>query len=44
MVRQAAGARFEGIELSCFLDVTLTDERDKTIAELAERTCRVPER
>ncbi len=24
MVRQAAGARFEGIELSCFLDVTLT--------------------
>lgn len=37
IVRQAAGPRFEEIELSCFLDVTLTDDRDKTIAELAEK-------
>jgi len=36
-VRQAAGPRFDEIELSCFLDVTLTDERDRTIAELAEK-------
>jgi probable F420-dependent oxidoreductase len=35
IVRQAAGRRFDEIELSCFLDVTLTDDRDKTIAELA---------
>src|SRR3954470_1223576 len=37
IVRKAAGARFDQIELSCFLDVTLTDDRDKTIAELAEK-------
>ena len=37
LVRQAAGRRFDQIELSCFLDVTLTDDRDKTIAELAEK-------
>ena len=37
IVRQAAGRRFEEIELSCFLDVTLTDDREKTIAELAEK-------
>jgi probable F420-dependent oxidoreductase len=37
IVRQAAGPRFAEIELSCFLDVTLTDERTKTIAELAEK-------
>ena len=37
VVRQAAGARFDEIELSCFLDVTLTDDREKTIAELAEK-------
>jgi len=37
IIREAAGSRFEGIELSCFLDVTLTDDRDKTIAELAEK-------
>ena len=35
IVRSAAGARFDEIELSCFIDVTLTDDRDKTIAELA---------
>jgi probable F420-dependent oxidoreductase len=37
IVRQAAGPRFDEIELSCFLDVTLTDDRDKTIAEIAEK-------
>ena len=37
LVRQAAGRRFDEIELSCFVDVTLTDDRDKTIAELAEK-------
>ncbi len=34
-VRDAAGARFGEIELSMFLDCTLTDDREKTIAELA---------
>ena len=38
VVREAAGSRFEQIELSCFLDVTLTEDRDKTIAELAEKS------
>ncbi|HKC91464.1 MAG TPA: hypothetical protein VKE23_09085, partial [Candidatus Limnocylindria bacterium] len=37
IVRRAAGSRFDQIELSCFLDVTLTDDRDKAIAELAEK-------
>ena len=37
VVRQAAGPRFDEIELSCFLDVTLTDDRNKTVAELAEK-------
>ncbi len=37
IVRQAAGSRFEEIELSCFLDVVLTDEREQTIAEMAEK-------
>jgi probable F420-dependent oxidoreductase len=37
IVRQAAGERFDQIELSCFLDVVLTDDRGKTIAELAEK-------
>jgi len=37
IVRQAAGSRFDQIELSCFLDVVLTDDREKTIAELAEK-------
>ena len=37
LVRQAAGRRFDEIELSCFLDIALTDDRDKTIAELAEK-------
>lgn len=37
VVREAAGPRFDEIELSCFIDVILTDDRDKTIAELAEK-------
>ena len=37
LVRDAAGARFGEIELSMFLDCTLTDDREKTIAELAEK-------
>lgn len=37
VVRQAAGPRFDEIELSCFVDVTLTDDREKTINELAEK-------
>jgi probable F420-dependent oxidoreductase len=35
MVRDAAGERFGEIELSMFLDCTLTDDREKTIVELA---------
>jgi probable F420-dependent oxidoreductase len=38
IVREAAGSRFDQIELSCLLDVTLTDARDKTIAEMAKKT------
>jgi probable F420-dependent oxidoreductase len=38
IVRKAAGARFEEIELSCFVDVTLTDDREKTIAELDKKS------
>lgn len=37
IVRKAAGSRFGDIELSCFVDVTLTDDREKTVAELAEK-------
>jgi probable F420-dependent oxidoreductase len=37
VVRKAAGSRFGEIELSCFVDVTLTDDREKTIAEMAEK-------
>ena len=42
IVRRAAGPRFAEIELSCFLDVALTDEREKTIAELAEKSKQEP--
>ncbi len=38
MVRDAAGDRFGEIELSMFLDCTLTDDREKTIVELAAKT------
>lgn len=37
LVREAAGARFGEIELSMFLDCTLTDDREKAIAEMAEK-------
>jgi probable F420-dependent oxidoreductase len=37
IVREAAGSRFERIELSMFLDCALTDDREGTIAEIAER-------
>jgi len=37
VLREAAGARFGEIELSMFLDCTLTDDREKTIAEMAEK-------
>jgi probable F420-dependent oxidoreductase len=37
IVRDAAGARADEIELSMFLDCVLTDDREKTIAEMAEK-------
>jgi len=37
-VRHAAGARADQIEFSMFLDCVLTDDRDKTIAEMAEQS------
>jgi probable F420-dependent oxidoreductase len=37
VVRKAAGSRFGEIELSCFVDVTLTDDREKTVAEIADK-------
>ena len=37
VIRRAAGKRFDEIELSCFVDVTLTDDREKTIGEMAEK-------
>jgi probable F420-dependent oxidoreductase len=37
IVRDAAGDRFGQIELSMFLDCTLTDDRERTIAEIAAR-------
>ena len=42
-VRIAAGDRFGEIELSQFLDVTLTDDREAAIRERAERAGRDPE-
>jgi probable F420-dependent oxidoreductase len=36
LVRDSAGARFGEIELSMFLDCTLSDDREKSIVELAE--------
>jgi probable F420-dependent oxidoreductase len=43
MVQAAAGDRFGEIELSMFLDCTLTDDREKTIVELAEKAKVDPE-
>ncbi len=37
LVRRAAGARAAEIELSMFLDCNITDDREKTIAGMAER-------
>jgi alkanesulfonate monooxygenase SsuD/methylene tetrahydromethanopterin reductase-like flavin-dependent oxidoreductase (luciferase family) len=37
LVRDAAGGRFGEIELSMFLDCALTDDREKAIAEQAEK-------
>src|SRR2546428_14146516 len=38
LVREAAGARADEIEFSMFLDCKLTDDREKTIAEMAEQS------
>lgn len=43
-VREAAGERVGSIELSMFLDVTLTDDRERAVRELAKRLDRPPER
>ncbi|HEY6959927.1 MAG TPA: TIGR03621 family F420-dependent LLM class oxidoreductase [Candidatus Limnocylindria bacterium] len=36
LLRREAGARFDEIELSMFLDCVLTDDREKTISTMAE--------
>lgn len=41
-VREAAGERFDRIELSMFLDVTLTDDPERAVRELAEQFKRPP--
>jgi probable F420-dependent oxidoreductase len=43
LVREAAGPRFGEIELSMVLDCVLTDDREKTIAELAGKGKVAPE-
>src|SRR5919197_327724 len=43
IVREAAGDRFGAIELSQFLDVTLTDDRDATIRERSSNAKSDPE-
>jgi probable F420-dependent oxidoreductase len=42
-VRAAAGERFAEIELGMFIDVTLTDDPEKTVAEIAKQFDRPPE-
>lgn len=37
LVREAAGARADALELSMFLDCVITDDRERTIAEMAEK-------
>jgi probable F420-dependent oxidoreductase len=37
LVREAAGTRADDLELSMFLDCVITDDRAKTIAEMAEK-------
>lgn len=43
LVRDAAGPRADAIEYSMFLDCVLTDDREKTIAEMAEKAKADPE-
>ena len=43
VVRDAAGARFDEIELSMFLDCIVTDDREKTIAEMAKKAKAEPD-
>jgi len=43
LVRDAAGARFGEIELSMFLDCIVTDDREKTIAEMAKKAKAEPD-
>lgn len=38
LVRESAGSRFGEIELSMFLDCALTEDRERTIAEMAEKS------
>jgi len=42
-VRDAAGTRFDDIELSMFVDCALTDDREGTIRELSEKSKSDPE-
>lgn len=42
-VREIAGARYERIELSMFVDCVVTDDREATIREMAERSKTDPE-
>lgn len=42
VVRRAAGSRFAEIELSMFLDCNITDDRERTIAEMAEKASADP--
>lgn len=37
LVREAAGARADALELSIFLDCVITEDRERTIAEMAEK-------
>jgi len=43
VVRDAAGARFGEIELSMFLDCIVTDDRERTIAEMAKQAKAEPD-
>jgi probable F420-dependent oxidoreductase len=43
LVRDAAGARADEIELSMFLDCVVTDDRERTISEMAERAKAEPD-
>jgi probable F420-dependent oxidoreductase len=43
LVRRVAGERYGAIELSMFLDVTLTDDRDQAIRERADKAKSDPE-